>query len=223
MRKWSAVQVRFALTNKCPVCGSTVTSAHYFKSDGTRTRMPILQRQQVTAQCPKCKGQWLYFSDLPATSKVQAVGVLDVVETDRIEEPLGDEIRTIDNYRSGITVARTLTATKDWMQTYTIQAEQAKVTGKSAELGAKDLGVVRADAEETLRRKYQFSKEIRQTFTEEITLTIPARTKVHLVLHWKRIWQRGFVRLERSPDQVIDVPFKMVIGVTFDQSQADEP
>jgi hypothetical protein len=207
----------------CPGCGAyQLIHPHYYKADGTREGLVAFHfsRKSVFWECRKCKQKWPLEPDSLAPS--QAVGVLDVVEVDRVEEPLGNEIRVIDNSASDITVTRTLRATKDWMQSYTVEAEQARLVGHGLEVGSKEIGTFKANAEETLRRKYSFSNEVRQTFAEEIGLTVPARTKIRLTIHWKRIWQRGFVRIQQGPDRLIEVPFQMAVGLTFDQSQVDD-
>lgn len=214
---WSKEEKKYMRTQKCPYCGGYVLWPHYYKSNGKRT---IFALRDFT-ECTKCNRRWPRYDNVSISSSTQVVGVLDVVEVDRIEEPLGDEIRTIDNSASDITVTRVLRATKDWMQSYSVDAEQTKVTGQGLEIGSKEIGSFKASAEDTLRRKYSLSNEVRQTFSEEIGLTVPARTKIRLTIQWKRIWQRGYVRIQHEPDRIIEVPFQMAVGLTFDQSQVD--
>jgi hypothetical protein len=215
---WSKEEKRYLLTVKCPLCGGYIFQPRYYTSNGKRA---LYVQRPAFAECPKCKGRWPRYASSPIPSPTQVVGVLDVIEVDRIEEPLGDETRTIDNSGSNITVTRILKATKDWMQNYSIEAEQARVTGQGLEIGAKEIGTFKANAEDTLRRKYSVSNEVRQTFSEEIGLTVPGRTKIRLTIQWKRIWQRGYVRIQHGPNRVVEVPFQMAVGVTFDQSQVD--
>lgn len=207
----------------CPFCGARQYGIpRLYKADGT----PIgFWDNAALRECRHCHQKYprrVRNADSLFPSSPQVVGILDVVEVDRTEEPLGEEIRTIDNSASDITVTRVLRATKDWMQSYSVEAERARVTGQGLEIGPKEVGTFKANAEETLRRKYSLSNEVRQTFSEEIGLTVPARTKIRLTIQWKRIWQRGFVRIQHGPDRVIEVPFQMAVGLTFDQSQVDD-
>ncbi|MFI5382391.1 MAG: hypothetical protein ACHRHE_24095 [Tepidisphaerales bacterium] len=63
------------------------------------------------------------------------------------------------------------------------------------------------------------SVHIRETHAEEITLQVPAGSCVQLTLHWKQIVQHGFVRIQEKSRDVIEIPFKVGITVTFDQVQ----
>jgi len=66
------------------------------------------------------------------------------------------------------------------------------------------------------------SEEAKETYVEEIESEVPAFTKLSLVFRWKRIWQHGVVQLNTSEGDEIRVPYKIVVGITFDQFQTDE-
>jgi hypothetical protein len=54
-------------------------------------------------------------------------------------------------------------------------------------------------------------------FEEEISVTVPERTAVRIVLGWKRIWQRGDARVLLPNRSIHIVPYQVVVSVTFDQ------
>lgn len=139
---------------------------------------------------------------------------MEVVETHRSEEPLGMEERSIDNTRSTTTVTRTLKASKEWTRNYSIDLENVR----RGSVGL-SIQVLKADVEKTLREKYSLTEQVHETYGEEIGLTVPARTRVRLVLHWKRIWQHGIVRITYSDNRIVEVPFELAVGITFDQDQ----
>jgi hypothetical protein len=148
--------------------------------------------------------------------------VLGVVETARSEQRLGSEDRDIDNRQSDTTVTRSFKATKRWTQSCQVELEKSRVSGQSADVTIPNLVSLKGDVEETLRRQYSASTEEEQTFEEEVTVTVPPRTGLHLVIDWKRIVQEGYVRLAGGDGQVVEVPFQLAVGVTFDQRQSGE-
>jgi hypothetical protein len=39
-------------------------------------------------------------------------------------------------------------------------------------------------------------------------------------MDWKRIVQEGYVRLDQGDGRILEVPFQVAVGVTFDQKQS---
>ena len=147
------------------------------------------------------------------------LGVLGIVETDRVEYPLGSDLRRVDNLGSDTQVTRTVKAAKRWRQTCQLQLENANTGSVGVDLKMADLASLKASAESTLRRQYSLSTEVEQTFEEEVTIVVAARTALTFSMDWKLIVQHGYVRLQALTGQLIHVPFEVHIGVTFDQRQ----
>jgi hypothetical protein len=145
---------------------------------------------------------------------------VEVIEHDQYEEPLGEEARVIDNSNSITGVTRRVTASREWSRTVTIGGEQNRTVGGELGGGVSWLSA-KATIEQELHRTYSTEAQAKQVFAEEITITVPERTSVKLVLRWKRIWQRGVVRVTRPDETFYDVPYQVVVNVTFDQSQQD--
>lgn len=145
-----------------------------------------------------------------------------VVESERSEEPIGDETRVIDNLHSDAQVTRSMKVTKEWTMAYHLEAETDRVRGGGLQLGPAWAGV-KAQAEETVRQTYGISGQTRQLYEEQITVTVQARQMLRLDLQWKRILQRGNVRvLDGEGRTVSEMPFEVVVGVTFDQRQTEQ-
>lgn len=221
---YSKEHVKFFLTSKCPLCGKLIFRALLFKGDGTRISLPTfvwnLDRSAV-AECPKCRQRWPVFAtSTPAVSKQQHIGA--TMETIISEEPLGEEQRLIDNSKSVISLTRRFTISKEWSQFCVIEYEKAQITERELDIGINMAASIKMGTEEVLRAKYSISEETRRTYTEEIVLEVPAKTKVRVYMHWKRLWQHGLVKLRDQKNKEIEVPFKVVVGVTFDQTQHDE-
>lgn len=146
----------------------------------------------------------------------------EVVETRRVEEPLGDEVREIDNSRSSSPIARKLFVSREWTQTYSIENQDTEKIGGS--LGVQSAGIIdlKATAETALQKRYQLSFNEKRVHSEELTLNISPHTKVRVVLRWKQAWQCGLVLVTdpRSEEQA-RVSFKVSQGLTFDLEQVE--
>ena len=147
--------------------------------------------------------------------------ILDVVETTRSQQGLGRDERTVDNALSDTTVTRSLKLTKRWTQSCSVEIEKSRVTGQSGELTIPELATLKSNMEQTLRSQYASSTEEEQIFEEEVALEVPPRSSVHFAMEWKRIVQNGYVRVQDSAGQTIEVPFAIAVGLTFDQRQVD--
>jgi len=145
--------------------------------------------------------------------------ILDVVETTRSQQGLGSDERTVDNALSDTTVTRSIKLTKRWTQSCTVEIEKSRVTGQSSELIIPVLATLKSDMEQTLRSQYASSTEEEQIFEAEVSLEVPPRSSLQFVMDWKRIIQNGYVRVQDSAGQTIEVPFAMAVGLTFDQRQ----
>jgi hypothetical protein len=214
---------------KCPSCGESISMKTdlYFRGGKKVPRWLYAKKAIsfpkiiVTAGCPICEYRWeVYAKSKPVVAF--GVSVVDVVETERSEEVIGDDRRLIDNLKSSTKVTRKFALTKEWSRTYSIEYEKSHTDRNELNIAIPDIGGLRASAEHGLRKKYAMSEEAKETYVEEIESEVPAFTKLSLVFRWKRIWQHGVVQLKTSKGDEIRVPYKIVVGVTFDQFQTDE-
>ncbi|MFE3193915.1 hypothetical protein ACFXHA_33275 [Nocardia sp. NPDC059240] len=143
--------------------------------------------------------------------------ILEVIEAQRTEEPMGDETRTIDNRTGAANVVRVVRASREWSHTITFGTDRSRRTNNEFGFGPQ-WASVKHTIETALRDTYSNSSDFRESHSEEITVNVPAGSCIQLVLHWKRILQRGTVRVQRGR-RVVEVPFQTVVGVTFDQVQ----
>jgi hypothetical protein len=79
---------------------------------------------------------------------------------------------------------------------------------------------LKAEAERLVKNTYSVTSEERETFTEEVTLNIARHTKSEITFHWKAIPQKGVAQISR-PDFEVQIPYEIVVGLTFDQQQVD--
>ncbi len=245
---FSKQEVKFRLTHMCHNCGKFSLMPHYFKGDGTKIshgkvakiaqiahlksigqffskskdESSVSELSGVLAKCPKCATKWPVFSGgkLPETLKQP---YQEIKETHRSEEEIGSEKREIDNSKSRIELERRFTVTKEWSKSFVIEEEKGRKTGAELSVGLSEATSIKAAAEEAIKFKYIRTEDTKQIYTEEIVLKVPANTKLLVVFNWKRIWQHGIITLHDERSGVSEWPFKLVVGITFDQTQVDQP
>jgi len=198
----------------------------------------------VVAECPKCHQRWSVFSGAKAgivrqrmseitvkgdqskrprlNMKSLDISQLNVVETERVEEYLGSEQRVIDNSKSGITVTREFTIGKEWSQSYSIDYEKTNSLAGEVGGGFFNLGTFKTTFQRTIKDRYSISEGIKLTYSEKIILQVKENTKLRVIFQWKRLWQHGLLKISDKNGVEFEVPFRVAIGVTFDQVQVDE-
>jgi hypothetical protein len=146
---------------------------------------------------------------------------VELVETQRIEESLGEERRVIDNSNSSAEVRRTMTVTREWSQTIAIGDETT--TSVTGEVGVKVklIADLKLKAEREVRAKYSTSTETKRTFREEVVITVRAKTKVEVVFAWKQVWQCGVIRAYAHDGSTSEFPYRFCLEPTFDQRQVE--
>jgi hypothetical protein len=130
------------------------------------------------------------------------------------EEPFITEVPRIIDNPGAATVTRSIHVSQDWKRTHTIDIEGSTKVGASVKLTP----FIDVQVETALSVKYGASTEETQTYTDEVSVTVPPCSKVTLSLIWKLRIRKGVVRyLDEAGFALIDVPFSVVTGVTFDQ------
>ncbi len=232
---------------KCPLCGQAPIVPKYFdqydKQIPFKTAYSKMDSLAV-AECPKCHQKWSVFSGAKAgivrqrmseitvkgdQSKGSQIDIknlnishLNVEETERIEEHLGSEQRLIDNSKSGITVTREFTIGKEWSQSYVIDYDKTTSLGGEIGGGLFSLGTFKSTFQRTVKDHYSISEGTKLTYSEKISLQVKENTKLRVIFQWKRLWQHGFLQISTKNGKEFEVPFRVAIGVTFDQVQIDE-
>ena len=210
----------------CPSCqaantnllGSITTS--FYAADGHK--VPLITGGALrgdTAECPKCGYRWKLYGT-SAASPAPDESATEVLEAERSEEVFGEDRRVIDNIRSSSPITRTITFTKEWTRTYEIQSEKTQGAGGEVSFGLKDTAALKLSAEEKLRAAYSASNQSKETCSEQVTCEVQAHTRLTVVVRWKRLWQHGHVLVQRA-GQELRIPFRVVVGVTFDQEQIE--
>ena len=184
------------------------------------------QQFQPQPAGPAAAGMWQMPGTAPQqppvpSGPVPEPQILGFVETGQVEEPLGQEVRVIDNRQSSTGVTRSVKATREWSRSLTVGTEQTRSTELEAEAKFAKWLAIKGKIENELQRNYSMETSSKHVFEESLTISAPPRTTIRLVLHWKRIWQEGVVRLSHYDGTISEVPYKFVVNITFDQSQQD--
>jgi hypothetical protein len=158
----------------------------------------------------------------PEDSPEKTDPVFEVINVGDEEDPLGDEVRLIDNGGSASTLTRQITATREWRRSVTIGSVKTVSGSAGVTVGFDGVGL-KASIEATLQESYSDETETKQVFSETITISVPPRTKTRVVLSWKALVRSGIVRVTDTDGSVHDVPYRVVTGVTFDQMTQDLP
>ena len=204
----------FKLSANCPRCKEKIPTF----------RKPTSIRQGMWGgwTCSKCGCEIDRQGNEIVNSPPLKSEILGIVETGRVEESLGSDRRIIDNSKSSVNLTRKFSISKEWARTCSIEYEKAQVGSTELGIGIDEITSIKTSFEETIRKQYSISEETKEVYSEEIEIEVPSSIKLNLVFQWKRIWQCGFIKFRNQNNEELKVPFRVVVGVTFDQLQIDE-
>jgi len=220
---------KYLLTSgRCPSCSETISGTPFLKPKiavYTKNGKKIsLIRSNVFNteyfECLKCSFQWNMCANKIKTTLVQDKLKFKITETDRSEEAIGEERRIIDNAKSSASCVRKFLVSQEWSQAYSIEHNHLKKASAKAGLGQANIANIALATENSLQKKYVISNESKTIYSEEIEIEVPAFKKLVVVIQWKRIWQYGIILLQNEHED-LQIPYKVVVGITFDQLQYD--
>lgn len=228
---------RFCSFMKCPLCNQFPIIPNYFQNNGTKIRRNVAISDMdilTVAECPRCRQRWSVFANSATRNsnyrsqpdinqstaysrEILELSNFQIIESNRLEEALGSDRRIIDNSRGTGSITRKLIITKEWSKIYTVDFENALKAQAEASFKLFELINFKTTIEGNLRKKYSISEGVKNTYTDEVSVEIRPQTKVVYCFNWKRIWQHGTIKcLDRVGREVAFIPFKIVIGITFD-------
>jgi hypothetical protein len=226
---WSDEFKRFYSSGyRCPRCNERLISQlgvitlKFYMADGSLVpTWGLGPLRAAYAVCPDCAYRFNLKADA-APAPPADPAIVDVVETERREEPFGTDSRLVDNAQSNATVKRTFTVAKQWTRDCSVSFEQASSGNAGVTLGEKDIASLNVSCRTTLTKRYELSDSTSQTYTETVEIDVPAATKLRIDFQWKKIQQCGYVSVREATGNVVQIPFSVVVGVTFDQAQVEE-
>ena len=163
----------------------------------------------------------LFLSDSKPERKLVTIS-----ETYREEDIIYKEERIVDNSRSKSKITRKFTFSNEITTTYSILFEKSNFNGVDLNIGINlpqsELASITATSQETLKELYSISKNSKQSREEEIIVEVEPLTKKTLIIIWKQVLQNGYIKIIDENNSELNIPFKVVVGLTFDQSSIDE-
>ena len=127
----------------------------------------------------------------------------------------------MDNSKSGSPTTREVRLTREWTKTFVVDVEHITTVHGSADFSIRVLEL-KVEAERTLSKAYSTTTTERETFEEKVTVNVAPYTKSEIVFSWKEIRQKGSVQVVGAGFES-QIPYEVVVGLTFDQQQTDTP
>lgn len=165
--------------------------------------------------------RWKCFWNPEAGIIVDVWGINKIVKRGRTDEPIGAEERIIDNSQSGSKLIRNLKISREWTYSYAVEHEKAHTATSTTNIQIRHGMAKSRSVEDVLRDKYSYSYGTKHTYAEDIQIEVPPFKRVKVLLKWKNILEVGTIVLQNQRGERIDLPFSIVVGVTFDQAQLD--
>ncbi len=214
-KRYSRDTIKFFRTAKCPNCDFPIGSdlvdnknLTIYDDVGREVVWTAFNRNVHIFKCANCGSPWFY---LKPSDKIE------LRETDRAEEYIGEEQFIIDNSDSDVTSTRDKEFEKEWTKSFSIEYENA-----FSEKGEKSIKInqtgAKVSVEKSIKEKYSASNTVKETHVEKSSWDVPGRTKVLVTIKWKKIWQNGYVEMLKNEEK-IKIPFRTAVGITYDQVQ----
>jgi hypothetical protein len=173
-------------------------------------------------QCGRCRGIWPLTrsqeEELPGNLADESdASVSDLRETRRFEDNVKTERRRYDNRRSSASSTHTLTVIYTIERAAVVESSRAFVVGGNASVKIPVAGSVAAKIDASISKRYSVTDQATITMSDTLTVNVPARAAVDVILRWIRIWQEGEALVtESSSDAQLVVPFRVPAALRLD-------
>ena len=164
-----------------------------------------------------------------------------IAELETYEEFLNEESILIDKSRTSSTSIESFEFSKEWSKKFNLEYERVSTNHSGSDLASSlesSIGfeatiksemksgitsTIKSSVEETIKQKYCITEGVLYKRVEKTQISIPAYTKTRLIICWKNIWQKGIIEISEpsSPSSKVQIPFKILVSVTFDRNQID--
>lgn len=137
----------------------------------------------------------------------------------RRDEPIGEEVRVIDNTRNSLAIERTLSVSRTWTVSASVDLNQARAINGDGEVRFRDLLDAKTNLRNTIASHYSLRIDAEQVYEQSISTQVPAHLNIEQVIQWKRIWAKGVAFLVESAEPtvaIVQVPYEITVGVAFD-------
>ncbi|MEI7870240.1 MAG: hypothetical protein WCI11_20345 [Candidatus Methylumidiphilus sp.] len=166
--------------------------------------------------------QWEFFWNRKVGSREVIWDISDIIKRGRTEQPIGMERRLIDNSKSASQLMRNIMVRREWSCSYTVEHEHSQTTVNTKSIQLKDGVTIGRSVEDALHNRFSYTHDSRHILEENVQITVEPFKKVQIVFSWKNILEVGTIILQNQSGETIELPFSIIIGLTFDQAQLDE-
>lgn len=162
---------------------------------------------------------WEWFWSPPVDSGLKFI---EFVLIRRTEEPIGTEKRIVSN-QSKEKITRNMELTHEWTFNYTIQREVSRKITDVNSIQMRDGASRSRTIEDIFREQFSSSKGERKTYRETVAVEIPGNKAIEIRLLWKNNVEIGSILLRDSKQNEYILPYRAVVGVTFDVETVEVP
>ena len=150
----------------------------------------------------------------------ERINVIAIRELSQREVAANDQTYSFDNRKSRSTAIENIRVSQRLAVSVVIMHE--KLITALGELGFTLLGMggVQGKLSKAVTDKYEITTASELTFGQDTTINIPAHTHVKVIIHWKKIWQDGAIRLTAAGHS-FEVPYGVTVALRFDKETVD--
>jgi TIR domain len=103
---------------------------------------------------------------------------------------------------------------------------QSKIDGPLAFSGKGSIGVellakCKLKAADEIKLRYFVTEQQKQLYHEQMTIEVPPRTKIRLIIRWMQLWQTGEVEIQLPLANTLWVPYRVAKYVTCDYTMEE--
>lgn len=193
--------------------------------------------------CSRCRRSWYWLpafesqvpdpvTQLPNQAKLRPVAqeaeavdlssyrLLGYKPGQKADQDLTETIYNFNNLQSSSSRVETITVRQ--RHAIAVSVDVTKATSSSGGGGFNFAGVIAAQARlsNDVRKAQSDSRESELILEQSTAVTIPARTRISFVVHWKLVWQHGTAQLVAGGQQ-LDVPYAVTTALRFDTEAVD--
>lgn len=160
---------------------------------------------------------WEWFWSSSADSDLRFI---EFVLIRRTEEFIGKETRAATN-QSSEKITRDIELYHEWTFTYTVQREISQRITDVHSIQMRDGANRSRTIEHFFQERYSLQKGEKKSYRETVRVTIPGKKKILLEVLWKNIIEIGSIVLQDSKKNEFVLPYRSVVGITFDLEQSE--
>lgn len=157
----------------------------------------------------------------PTVLRLKNPQVLKLTPVGRRETALYDEPHNFDNSKSSSTSVQKITIANTVRFQVALHTDRTRVAGGKAGVKVFDLVNLEGRIERQIVDKRAESVERELSISQTSEISIPARKHVRMVIHWKLVWEEGFVTLGDGSRAVAEVPYEVTARLRYDMTTED--